>query len=944
MKRSLLALLLSFVTAGLVISQSTITSVTATGNSSGHIGNIVIQNMGDSPVKITIPAAAIPSNGQAQGYIVPEPTPVTVPGKTTTTVPVKGYCTDVNLPAPSPGTTLPPVDTWDPNSPLLTPIADIIRATTNLQGEGKFTTPFSGNPELEATTVVQHTFWYTISTPSQPYTAADLCDRIRKQFQTTPGTPSTGLPPDLNHGIAQILDAVTKVGRATGLSAFVPPALPPAASQLTDAPPSTHPGITNTIRATGTGRTTGHIADITLSNPTDQPVKVQFGPSPTAGNALFIPSDGQYQPYIVPYLPTVTIAPNGTINIPVQGFCTDIRMPPVPPGVEMPPISTWVTSVPPVAPEPINPPNASTEPGPPEPLNPPGGIELTTVVVPTRGGLPLGEAVTILEGLPTVPAMSGIDCPEGLLAPAPTLPGTDRPITTPIHPDQHPGLAVPLLLDAINRIGQAYDELKPKGAITTPFSGNPAKEREAVIQQTFWRYSAALRGEPYDKKDFQGNTIQQFEQGSGKKYADIPKPQQEKMDVGVDDFWNTFEAVGAEAKILPKIPKPPLPTPAVDDFFNTFTPGGIKPKGTTTAPTPSTPQQSPAQPNADEPPELIKDEKVEKQCECGDISFDYIVFQMKVEKVGRSESSSSINFARSNVNESAQPGQPTAVVKVGMQGFVKGNRARIVLENIAIDCPCVSITEAIKNAIKALEKLERDNADQLKKARENLAKSEAALKAANTALENAKAALDKAKEKAVEKEKTALDKAKAALEAAEKALADEQKKDKPSKATIERLEKAVGTAKTKVGEAEEKLQAKEAKLKKDDAFKKEEGNVEKAQTALNDAQTAANAARTALSELEKPITDKKTEIEKLKSAAKDSDCESDRASVQVSDGATKKKDASGVWDGKKFTFVDIDKTDDNKKVEHTFHLSFNCKGTDCKPTQCSRTFTVKVEE
>lgn len=545
MKRSLLALLLSFVTAGLIISQGTITSVTATGNSSGHIGNIVIQNITNNPIKFTIPAAAIPSDGQTQGYILPKPIPVTVPGKTTTTVPLQGYCTDVDLPAPTPGAVLPPVDTWNPNSPLLNPISDIIRTTTNLQGSGVITTPFSGNPQQELVTVVQQIFWLTISTPDKPYTAADLCDRIRRQFQNNSGTPATGMLPDLNHGIAQILDAVTKVGRAAGISTFMPPALPPAASQLTDAPPSSQPLVTNTIRATGTGRTTGNIANITLNNPTDQAIKVQFGPSPTAANALFIPSEGKYQPYIVPYLPAVTLAPGASSNIPVQGFCTDIRLPPVPDGVEMPPISSWISSAPPVAPEHVN---------------PPGGMEPATVVVPTRTGLPLDQAVTILEGLPTIPALSGVDCQEGLLAPTPTIPGTDIPITTPVNPDQHPGLATPLLLDAINRISQAYDELKPKGAISTPFSGNPEKEREAVIQQTFWRYNAALRGEPYEKKDFQDNTVRQFEQNSGKKYADIPKPQQEKMDMGVDDFWNTFEAVGAEAKVLKRpVPKPEVP-------------------------------------------------------------------------------------------------------------------------------------------------------------------------------------------------------------------------------------------------------------------------------------------------------------------------------------------------------------------------------------------------
>lgn len=546
---------------------------TATGNSTGHIGDLTLKNTGSVAQNINIPAGVIPSDGKRQGFVVPEPNRTTVPANGTVTVPVRGYCTDFNLPAPARGAALPLPESWNPQSPLVNIARQIILTTAGLQGNGQIVTPFNGDPEREKDAVVQQTIWVATSGPDKPYTAAEFCARTKRQYHAFTGKPDDGFPSAFTYGMAQVWDAVTKVGRAAGLPGLTLPALPPAAARLTDAPPSANPAVTATVKATGTGRTTGHIADITVVNPTDKPLIFQFGtpnaPARTGlspGSALYIPSGGQYQPYIIPYLPRVSVAPGETKVIPVDGYCTDVRMPPVPTGEGMPPISSWVTAAPP--------------PQVPEPMNPPGAAASNIITVPTRSAMPLDSAIALLSnvkpkpkpepGLPSpghttlsVPA----DCPEGLLTPLPTIPGAGTPLPVPVNPDQYPAVGIPLLLDAISRIAGTYDELKPKGGIATPFSGNPEKEREAVIQQTFWIYSAALRGEPYGKNDFRGNTIRQFEQNTGKTFDQIPTPQQEKLDKGVDDFWDSFAAVGAEAKILPKTPEPPKPAPAVDDFW-----------------------------------------------------------------------------------------------------------------------------------------------------------------------------------------------------------------------------------------------------------------------------------------------------------------------------------------------------------------------------------------
>jgi hypothetical protein len=120
--------------------------------------------------------------------------------------------------------------------------------------------------------------------------------------------------------------------------------------------------------------------------------------------------------------------------------------------------------------------------------------------------------------------------------------------------------------------------LNNDGLINTPFANNKDKERESVIQQTFWMYSAGLSGHAYTKNDFENNTIKQFETTTGKNYGDIAQNQKDQVDKGVDDFWNTFSAVGVEAKILPK-PAPPTNDPIrkeMEDVFGRLDKSNIK--------------------------------------------------------------------------------------------------------------------------------------------------------------------------------------------------------------------------------------------------------------------------------------------------------------------------------------------------------------------------------
>ena len=278
----------------------------------------------------------------------------------------------------------------------------------------------------------------------------------------------------------------------------------------------------------GTGRTTGHIADLAIYNPSDQPMSAFipadgninnisindqpiFQANERRGNMYFIPGTNKHQSYVATEAAppagvssgTISIPPGDTLHIPIQGYCADIHSPPVPNGMNMPPISSWI-----------------------------GG---NGDIPPPASGIPSGFSPSRNpEAMPYVAA----NVPN-------QLPG--KPLTTSL--DKNPG-APEYLFHAINEITSTYDSLFAVGSISTPFSGNEQKERESIIQQTFWIYTSAITGVPYTKDQFHERMVAQYENNTNTEIENAPETVVAKIDEGVDDFWNTFTAVGAEAKVI----------------------------------------------------------------------------------------------------------------------------------------------------------------------------------------------------------------------------------------------------------------------------------------------------------------------------------------------------------------------------------------------------------
>src|SRR6188768_3503081 len=105
------------------------------------------------------------------------------------------------------------------------------------------------------------------------------------------------------------------------------------------------------VTATGTGRTTGHIANLSITNTTGQAVKIN-------PQTCYIPSAGTYQPYVAT-IPATSVPP-GTSSIQVEGYCANVFAQPVPAENPMPPVTDWI---------PVMQPGLSI---------PPGGINIVT--------------------------------------------------------------------------------------------------------------------------------------------------------------------------------------------------------------------------------------------------------------------------------------------------------------------------------------------------------------------------------------------------------------------------------------------------------------------------------------------------------------------------------------------------------------------------------------
>jgi hypothetical protein len=273
------------------------------------------------------------------------------------------------------------------------------------------------------------------------------------------------------------------------------------------------------ITVKGTGQTTGHIATLSVHNTGDELMNIN-------PQVMYIPSSGNYQPYVGRIAPGHAVPPGETLEIPIFGYCTDVHLPPVGNGSPMPPIESWITvKDPQVDPSAIN------------------GIN----IIPTPEVDPFSS-----NDIPMILASSAfnpqvVDPNSDIIA---TWPGSDIIINGTITLPNNEAVFAPMIIDAVIRIENAAYELVSSGGISTPFSNDSKREAEALIQQTTWIFMGSLTGEDYDKQDFGDQLIVQYESNTDTKIEDASAETVERLEEGTNDFWSSFELVGVEAKVI----------------------------------------------------------------------------------------------------------------------------------------------------------------------------------------------------------------------------------------------------------------------------------------------------------------------------------------------------------------------------------------------------------
>lgn len=260
-------------------------------------------------------------------------------------------------------------------------------------------------------------------------------------------------------------------------------------------PPSEHRLL---YSARGTGRTTGHVITLYLSNPGPVPMRTDIGD-------CLIPA-AAYQGYVIPEVYPVEIAPFSTQRVELKGYCLNAERPALAEGTAAVAVSEWVTWA---AAAPL-----------PEP-----GKPLSAAFVPT---LPTAES-------------------EGVLY----FPGTEKPFPYLLDFQKHPREATRLLLYQVHAADIAFEQLRLQGKLPPGLRGRSVSTlKDDIIQQALWRYAAQLSGYIYSKPHIVTQLREEAEQQVNQTADQFSKATRQQLEQQTEDVWSTISLVGAEAKLV----------------------------------------------------------------------------------------------------------------------------------------------------------------------------------------------------------------------------------------------------------------------------------------------------------------------------------------------------------------------------------------------------------
>lgn len=251
--------------------------------------------------------------------------------------------------------------------------------------------------------------------------------------------------------------------------------------------------------AQGTGRTTGHVVTLNIVNASTTEKVLQIGP-------YLIPSADTTQGYMIPDAKTVRIAPGKTRQLALEGYCTNPFLPPVREAGQLRKYKDWVDA------------------------------DRSIAIRP-------GMNLSIFKGYERKPP--AMDDTVHLL-----YPGTEHTFDYMIDIDAFPQTSAALVKTLIDSIESAYNQMESQDKIRTPFHSEPGRQRETVIQQSFWIAVSLLKGGQYSYEQLRHNLIRQYEKNVGMPHADFSEKLKRDLESGMKAFWTTFIRVGETAAVL----------------------------------------------------------------------------------------------------------------------------------------------------------------------------------------------------------------------------------------------------------------------------------------------------------------------------------------------------------------------------------------------------------
>ena len=858
-------------------------NVIATGRASGKAATMTITNPTDKSMDLSFLPAEIESDGQHQGFINADTIIATVTPNTTISFNLNHlYCLQPELPIPESGMLLAPPNEWNTESHLISKLKEIKEEVDHFIDLGEVNLVF--DPQVMKDLITQYLIWlfveHTTFTPDQ------ICELLIDNYERTTGKPVQFLTIDeksiLDYTLAIVLESIKSIGKNVAIPFFTEPELPKEAKELTPAPSSSHPEITETIKVTSTGQTTGRIGYITISNPTGRSIHVKIG----NGN-LYILIKGD-QSMLISEIPEFSLAPREKKNIPLDGsFCADISELPMAEGKRMPDVSEWV-GLPETEPSRFN----TDDPD--------------FVFVPTRTSLSVKDATDLLEELSQESSMNSYtSCIDDSFKDKAIIPGSEMVVPVAIISDDHPGLGVTLILDAYSSFKRSFIKLKTEGKINTVFSQNPVKEEMTVLQWLVWRYEQALRRENVGKEHFIAVGIKEIEQKGGKPLEEYPEEVQEEVVVELKNLHEIFDLVGTFAKKL----KPGIDAPDPDEILNDqvegFNPEQIKEPSENSD---KTNDHKTIPDDRNEPPILISSNE---KCACGPINLSLTIYKLAETRNNGRRSYNSIRGSDKTIEVEAATGdRSTHEINGEYEGLERGDFVGVIFDSVSADCACTDGSRCIvfvdrnqfiqwKGTQRELDRFMDDYdekktelEDKLKRA-ENTVDPEI-LSAKTEELEEAEKLLNELRELIVEYD-------------------EENDEDKKSEIKHEIQDSyARGN----------RWQSIETILRNQERMR------DQAQTAYERTTRPITAAQENLDDLEQEKRDKELAVQNL-----------NKEEIVINENGKRGNVLS--QGSNQLSWI---KQRSNDKLELTFFIGFYCGTDECRPTNCSRTFILKLEE